>query len=81
MGGSRGQPDCLCGQTIAEYQVYSYLLKTFSNVWELKYGNIGFVAGLVFDLQRYHPNFGVSVMDQTMENIRIGMEVCHMDRL
>jgi len=57
------------------------LLKTFSNVWELKYGNIGFVAGLVFDLQRYHPEFGVSVLDQTMENIRIGMEVRYMSYL
>lgn len=59
-----------------ERQVYNYLLNTFSNVWELKYGNIGFVAGLVYDLQRYHPDFGVAVLDQTMENIRIGMEVC-----
>jgi regulator of nonsense transcripts 2 len=63
------------------HQVYIYLLKTFTNVWELKYGNIGFVAGLVYDLQRYHPDFGVTVLDQTMENIRIGMEVSDCFRI
>lgn len=56
-------------------QVYGYLLKSFSNIWEVKYGNIGLVAGLVYDLQRYHPDFGVAVIDQVMEEIQIGMEV------
>lgn len=41
----------------------------------MKYGNIGLVAGLVYDLQRYHPDFGVAVIDQVMEDIQIGMEV------
>lgn len=57
------------------HQVYDYLLKSFSNIWEIKYGNIGYVAGLVYDLQRYHPDFGVAVIDQVMEDIQIGMEV------
>lgn len=51
------------------------MLKTFSDIWEIKYGNIGLAAGLVYDLQRYHPDFGIAVIDQVMEDIRIGMEV------
>lgn len=52
-----------------------FILKTFTEVWELKYENIGRIAGLVYDLQRYHIDFSVAVVDQVMEDIRIGMEV------
>jgi hypothetical protein len=56
-------------------QVYDYLLLSFTEPWEIKYGNIQFLAALVHDLQRYHPEFSVAVVDQVMEDIRIGMEV------
>jgi hypothetical protein len=29
----------------------------------------------VYDLQRYHPEFAIAVVDQVLEDIRIGMEV------
>jgi hypothetical protein len=32
---------------------------------------------LVYDLQRYHPEFAIAVVDQILEDIRIGMEVGH----
>lgn len=64
----------MTGPELSE-QVYDYMLKTFSDIWEIKYGNIGLAAGLVYDLQRYHPDFGLAVIDQVMEDIRIGMEV------
>lgn len=51
---------------------------SFTEPWEIKYGNIQFLAALVHDLQRYHPEFSVSVVDQVMEDIRIGMEVGHI---
>jgi hypothetical protein len=65
-------------------KVYSYILSSFTEIWEIKFGNIPFLAALVYDLQRYHPDFSVSVVDQAMEDIRAGMEVssleCREDR-
>lgn len=56
-------------------QVHGWILSAFTEVWEIKYENIGHLAGLVYDLQRYHPGFSVAVVDQVMEDVRIGMEV------
>lgn len=56
-------------------ETFEFILKSFTDVWELKYENIGLLAGLVYDLQRYHPDFSVAVVDQVMEDVRIGMEV------
>lgn len=50
-------------------------MTSFTDVWELKYENIGLLACLVYDLQRYHVEFAIAVVDQVMEDIRIGMEV------
>ncbi|KAL7421122.1 mRNA decay protein [Cryptotrichosporon argae] len=55
-------------------EVYQYILASFTEIWEIKYGVIPYVAALVYDLQRYHAEFGIAVVDQVMENIRIGME-------
>jgi hypothetical protein len=30
---------------------------------------------LTYDLQRYHPGFVISVVDQVLENVRRGLEV------
>lgn len=54
---------------------FQFILDSFTNVWEIKYENIGHLAGLVCDLARYHVDFSVAVCDQVMEDIRIGMEV------
>jgi regulator of nonsense transcripts 2 len=48
---------------------------SFTEIWEIKHANIPFMAALVYDLQRYHSDFGIAVVDQVMEDIRIGMEV------
>lgn len=58
-----------------DQETADFILKTFTEVWEVKYENIGRIAGLVYDLQRYHIDFSVAVVDQVMEDIRIGMEV------
>ena len=50
-------------------------MNSFSDIWEIKFGNIPLVAALVYDLQRYHPEFGIAIVDQVLEDIRIGMEV------
>ncbi|KAI6125708.1 ARM repeat-containing protein [Pisolithus croceorrhizus] len=51
------------------------LLKVFTKPWKLKYSNIGLLAMLTYDLQRYYPSFTVAVVDQVVEDIRRGLEV------
>ena len=55
-------------------KVYDFILASFTNIWEINFGNIPFVAALVYDLQRYHPDFGCAIVDQVLEDIRVGME-------
>ena len=31
---------------------------------------------LVYDLQKYHLEFSLAVVDQVLEDVRAGMEVC-----
>lgn len=58
-----------------DQEIYDYLVASFTQVWEIRYSNIPFLAAMVYDLQRYHPEFSVIVVDQVMEDIRTGMEV------
>ena len=50
------------------------LYKVFTKPWKLNYGNVGLMAMLTNDLNRYHPEFVVSVVDQILEDIRRGLE-------
>lgn len=50
------------------------LHKVFTKPWKLNYGNVGLMAMLANDLNRYHPEFVVSVVDQVLEDIRRGLE-------
>ena len=50
------------------------LHKMFTKPWKLNYGNIGLVAMLTNDLNRYHSDFVVSIVDQVLEDIRRGLE-------
>ncbi|EPQ57610.1 ARM repeat-containing protein [Gloeophyllum trabeum ATCC 11539] len=50
------------------------LHKVFTKPWKIKYSNIGLLAMLTYDLQRYHPEFSVAVVDQVLEDIRRGLE-------
>lgn len=54
--------------------VYQYLLGTFTEIWEVKFGHISMLAMLVYDLQKYHPDFVIDVIDQVLEDVRAGME-------
>ena len=56
-------------------EVVGYIFKVFTKPWKIKYSNIGLLAVLANDLQRYHPGFVVSVVDQVLENIRLGLEL------
>ncbi|KAG8813394.1 hypothetical protein FRC17_001599 [Serendipita sp. 399] len=50
------------------------LFKMFSKPWKVSYSSITLIAMLTYDLQRYHSKFCVDVVDQVLENIRLGME-------
>jgi hypothetical protein len=50
------------------------LHKVFTKPWKITYGNIGLLAMLTYDLQRYHPAFTISVVDQVLEDVRRGLE-------
>jgi MIF4G domain len=56
-------------------EVYRVLFKMFSRPWKVAYGSVTLLTMLTYDLQRYHPDFAVAVVDQMLENIRRGMEL------
>jgi regulator of nonsense transcripts 2 len=56
-------------------EIHRVLFKMFSRPWKVAYGSITLLAMLTYDLQRYHSEFGVTVVDQVLENIRRGMEL------
>ncbi|GAA5988927.1 hypothetical protein JCM11641_002917 [Rhodosporidiobolus odoratus] len=51
------------------------LHNAFTKVWKIKYSNVHLFAVLLYDLGRYHPDFSISVIDDVLENVRVGMEV------
>ena len=55
-------------------EVVRTLHKVFTKAWKVKYSNISLLAMLAYDLVRYHPDFTVAVVDQVLENIRLGLE-------
>lgn len=54
--------------------IRSTLHKVFTKPWKIKYGNVSLLAMLTYDLQRYHPDFAIGVVDQVMEDVRRGLE-------
>ncbi|KAF7321619.1 Nonsense-mediated mRNA decay factor [Mycena kentingensis (nom. inval.)] len=55
-------------------EVVRTLHKVFTKPWKIKYSNISLLSMLTYDLQRYHPEFAVSVVDQVLEDVRRGLE-------
>ncbi|KAJ0558306.1 putative nonsense-mediated mRNA decay protein Nmd2/UPF2 [Helianthus annuus] len=52
-----------------------YLLKCFLKVHKGKYGQIHLIASLTSGLSRYHDEFAVAVVDEVLEEIRLGLEL------
>ncbi|KAL5523773.1 hypothetical protein ACEPAG_7946 [Sanghuangporus baumii] len=55
-------------------EVIRALHNAFTKTWKLKYSNISLLAMLAYDLQRYHPEFSIAIVDQVLENVRRGLE-------
>ena len=54
--------------------VVAILFKIFTKPWKIRYSSISLLAMLTYDLQRYHPEFSIAVVDQVLEDIRRGLE-------
>ncbi|OIV97285.1 hypothetical protein TanjilG_07037 [Lupinus angustifolius] len=52
-----------------------YLLKCFMKVHKGKYGHIHLLASLAAGLSRYHDEFAVAIVDEVLEEIRLGLEL------
>ncbi|XP_019415175.1 PREDICTED: regulator of nonsense transcripts UPF2-like isoform X3 [Lupinus angustifolius] len=52
-----------------------YLLKCFMKVHKGKYGQIHLLASLAAGLSRYHDEFAVAIVDEVLEEIRLGLEL------
>ncbi|GAU44189.1 hypothetical protein TSUD_373240 [Trifolium subterraneum] len=52
-----------------------YLLKCFMKVHKGKYGQIHLIASLAAGLSRYHDEFAIAIVDEVLEEIRIGLEL------
>lgn len=53
----------------------SYLLKCFMKVHKGKYSQVHLIASLMVGLSRYHDEFAVAVVDEVLEEIRLGLEL------
>ncbi|ONK66025.1 uncharacterized protein A4U43_C06F3400 [Asparagus officinalis] len=52
-----------------------YLLKCFLKVHKGKYSHVHLIAFLTAGLSRYHDEFAVAVVDEVLEEIRVGLEL------
>ncbi|KAK7354481.1 hypothetical protein VNO80_19945 [Phaseolus coccineus] len=52
-----------------------YLLKCFMKVYKGKYGQIHLISSLALGLSRYHDEFAVAIVDEVLEEIRVGLEL------
>ncbi|KAI0047506.1 ARM repeat-containing protein [Auriscalpium vulgare] len=50
------------------------LHKVFTKPYKLRYSSVSLLAMLAYDLQRYHPEFAIAVVDQVLEDVRRGLE-------
>lgn len=57
-----------------EQEVVDILHKIFAKPHNIRFSNINFLAIILGQLNRYHPDFGVAVMDDLLESITFGLE-------
>ncbi|KAI8805570.1 armadillo-type protein [Cladochytrium replicatum] len=50
------------------------ITKVFFKIWKVKFSNLHLMAFLASELSRYYPEFGIAVVDNTLEHIRLGLE-------
>ncbi|XP_078487138.1 regulator of nonsense transcripts 2 [Ciona intestinalis] len=58
-------------------EIRSYLVKCLSQSWNIKFNNVHCLASLLAGLIAYHDEVGHHVVDDVLEDIRVGMEINH----
>jgi regulator of nonsense transcripts 2 len=53
----------------------AFIVKTLGSVWNYKYYNIRYGASLIAGLVSYHDWVGPQIVDDTLEGMRVGMEI------
>lgn len=56
-------------------QLVHFVQVLFTQAWQLRYTGIDCLASVLSGLAPYHPKFATAVVDDVVEDIRIGMEV------
>ncbi|TPX58145.1 hypothetical protein SpCBS45565_g08073 [Spizellomyces sp. 'palustris'] len=54
--------------------VRQMITRIFCKIWKIKFSHLHMVAYIACELTRHHPEFGVAVVDSTLEEVRIGLE-------
>ncbi|KAG0472178.1 hypothetical protein HPP92_016724 [Vanilla planifolia] len=57
------------------HECEQYILKCFMKVHKGKYSQVHLIALLTAGLSRYHSEFAVAVVDEVLEEIRVGLEL------
>ncbi|KAJ3127315.1 hypothetical protein HK098_006494 [Nowakowskiella sp. JEL0407] len=55
--------------------IRALMTKIFFKIWKVKFSNLHLMAFMVSELSRYYSDFGLSVVDNALEEIRIGLEM------
>lgn len=58
-------------------QVDSYVVRCLSQPWRIKFNNVQWLASLLAGLMYYYDHIGYDVVDNILEEHRLGMEVNH----
>ncbi|GAA98251.1 uncharacterized protein L969DRAFT_342336 [Mixia osmundae IAM 14324] len=54
--------------------VHRKIFNTFTKIWKVKFSQISLVAVLLYDMSKFHAEFTISVIDQVLENFRLGLD-------
>nr|XP_039249832.1 regulator of nonsense transcripts 2-like isoform X1 [Styela clava] len=60
-----------------EEPVKNYAIRVLTQVWNVKFNNVHCLASLVAGLISYQDDVGIKIVDDLLEEIRIGMEIIH----
>ena len=57
------------------FQVAALIVRTLGSVWNYKFNNIRYGASLIAGLVSYHDWVGIHIVEDILENMRVGMEL------
>ncbi|CAH8838567.1 unnamed protein product [Trichobilharzia szidati] len=58
-----------------DQELVDYVSSLFTRAWEIRFTNINCLASVLSGLAVYHPDFATIIVDNVIEDIRMGMEL------